>query len=93
MKNLPALSEIKRLRKKLNISQKDLALELNLTQSTISRIESGLIDPPYRKFKMIFEYLEEEKSKRRKSKRYAKDIMTKNIKLIKPDSSIREAIE
>jgi len=93
MRNLPALSEIKRLRKKLNISQKDLALELNLTQSTISRIESGLIDPPYRKFKMIFEYLEEEKSKRRKSKRYAKDIMTKNIKLIKPDSSIREAIE
>lgn len=93
MKNLPALSEIKQLRKKLNISQKDLALELNLTQSTISRIESGLIDPPYTKFKMIFEYLEEEKSKRKKTKRYAKDIMTKNIKLIKPDSSIREAIE
>ncbi len=93
MKNLPPLSEIKSLRKKLNISQKDLALELNLTQSTISRIESGLIDPPYTKFKMIYEHLEEEKSKRKKSKRYAKDIMTLDIKYIKPDSSIREAVE
>jgi predicted transcriptional regulator len=93
MKNLPPLSEIKRLRKKLNISQKNLALNLNLTQSTISRIESGAIDPPYTKFKVIFEYLEEEKSKRKKSKRYAKDVMTKDIKLIKPDSSIRDAVE
>lgn len=93
MKNLPPLSEIKRLRKKLNISQKDLALELKLTQSTISRIESSLIDPPYTKFKMIYEYLEKERSKRRKSKRYAKDIMTHDIKLIKPESSIREAVE
>jgi len=93
MKNLPTLSEIKRLRKKLNISQKDLALELKLTQSTISRIESGLIDPPYTKFKMIYEHLEKEQSKRKNSKRYAKDIMTNDIKFIKPDSSIREAVE
>ncbi|MHA2007115.1 MAG: CBS domain-containing protein [Promethearchaeota archaeon] len=93
MKNLPSLSEIKRLRKKLNISQKDLALELKLTQSTISRIENGSIDPPYTKFKMIYEYLERERSKRRKSKRYAKDIMTREIKIIKPTSTIREAVE
>jgi predicted transcriptional regulator len=93
MKNLPPLSELKRLRKKLNISQKELALELNLTQSTISRIESGMIDPPYTKFKMIYEHLEEERSKRKESKKYAKDIMTHEIKLIKPDSSIREAVK
>ena len=93
MKNLPSLSEIKRLRKKLNISQKELADELNLAQSTISRIESGTIDPPYTKFKIIYEYLENERSKRRKSKRYAKDIMTRDIKLIKPSSSIRDAVE
>ncbi|MFW9943156.1 MAG: CBS domain-containing protein, partial [Candidatus Thorarchaeota archaeon] len=93
MKNLPPLSEIKRLRKKLNISQKDLALELKLTQSTISRIESGLIDPPYTKFKLIYEHLEEEQTRRKKSKRHAKDIMTHEIKSIKPDSTIREAVE
>jgi len=93
MINLPSLSEIKRLRKKLNISQKELADELNITQSTISRIESGLVDPPYTKFKMIYEYLEKEKSKRKKSKRYAKDIMSRDIKFIKPNSTIREAVE
>ncbi|MHA2394152.1 MAG: CBS domain-containing protein [Promethearchaeota archaeon] len=93
MKNLPPLSEIKRLRKKLNISQKELANELKLAQSTISRIESGTIDPPYTKFKIIYEYLEDERSKRKKSKRYAKDIMTPNIKNITPNSSIREAVE
>jgi len=93
MKNLPPINEIKRLRKKLNISQKELALELNLTQSTISRIESGLIDPPYTKFKMIYEYLELEKSKRKKSTKYAKDIMSKVIYNIQPHSTIREAVE
>ncbi|MFX1428033.1 MAG: CBS domain-containing protein [Promethearchaeota archaeon] len=93
MINLPSLSEIKRLRKKLNISQKELADKLKLTQSTISRIESGSIDPPYTKFKMIYEYLENEKSKRKKSKMYAKDIMTQDIKFIKPSSTIREAVE
>ncbi|MFW9785739.1 MAG: helix-turn-helix domain-containing protein, partial [Candidatus Heimdallarchaeota archaeon] len=51
MKNLPPLNEIKRLRKKLNISQRELADELKLAQSTISRIESGTIDPPYTRFK------------------------------------------
>ena len=42
---------------------------------------------------MIYEYLDEEKSKRKKFKRYAKDIMTHDIKFIKPDSTIREAVE
>jgi predicted transcriptional regulator len=93
MINLPSLSEIKRLRKKLNISQKELAAELNLRQSTISRIENAMIDPPYTKFKMIYEYLEREKSKRKKSKRYAKDIMTQDVKFIQPNSTIREAVE
>ncbi|MFX0083121.1 MAG: CBS domain-containing protein [Candidatus Hodarchaeota archaeon] len=93
MRNLPPLSEIKRLRKKLNISQKDLALELKLTQSTISRIESGLIDPPYTKFKMIYEYLEREGMARKKSEKRAKDVMTQKIISIRPGSSIRDAVE
>lgn len=93
MKNLPPLNEIKHLRKKLNISQRELADELKLAQSTISRIESGTIDPPYTRFKIIYEYLENERNKRKKSKRYAKDIMTRDIKLIKPSSTIRDAVE
>jgi len=93
MRTLPSLSEVKRLRKKLNISQKELADELRFAQSTISRIENGSIDPPYTKFKKIFEYLENEKSKRKKSELYAKDIMSREVISISPGSSIRDAVE
>ncbi|MHA2269499.1 MAG: CBS domain-containing protein [Promethearchaeota archaeon] len=93
MQKFPPLSEIKPLRKNLNISQKDLADEMKLTQSTISRIESGTVDPPYSKVKNIFEYLEGERIARKKSKKQAKDIMTRKIISIKPTSSIRDAVE
>jgi cystathionine beta-synthase len=42
---------------------------------------------------MIYEYLEKEQNKRKRSKRQAKDIMTGDIKSIKPNSTIREAVE
>jgi len=93
MQRLPLLGEIKRLRKKLNISQKELGEELDIPQSTISRIENQSIDPPYSKVKKIFEYLESERSVRKKSKKHAKDIMTHQIISIKPSSSIRDAVE
>lgn len=93
MLQLPSLSEIKRLRKKLNISQKELGEELLIPQSTISRIENGTIDPPYSKVKKIFDYLENERITRKKSKKQAKDIMTPNLISIKPTSSIRDAVE
>ncbi|MFW9867239.1 MAG: CBS domain-containing protein [Candidatus Thorarchaeota archaeon] len=93
MLQLPSLSEIKRLRKKLSISQKRLGEELLIPQSTISRIENGTIDPPYSKVKKIFNYLENERLTRKKSKKQAKDIMTPNLISIKPTSSIRDAVE
>jgi predicted transcriptional regulator len=92
MEILPTLSDIKRLRKKLNITQKDLGETLDIPQSTISRIENASIDPPYSKLKKIYEYLENERKMREKSERHAEDIMIKNIISITPDSKIRTAI-
>ncbi|MFX1390777.1 MAG: CBS domain-containing protein [Promethearchaeota archaeon] len=92
MEILPSLSDIKRLRKKLNISQKDLGKALNIPQSTISRIENSTIDPPYSKLKKLYEFLENERKKREKSKKHAEDIMIKNIISINPDSTIKAAI-
>ncbi|MFX1378458.1 MAG: CBS domain-containing protein [Promethearchaeota archaeon] len=98
MDKLPDLSEIKRLRKKLDISQKQLANELarveklNIPQSTISRIERGTVDPPYTKFKRIFEYLINKRKKKEESVRIAGELMTTNIKFINPRSTIREAV-
>ncbi|MFX0021348.1 MAG: CBS domain-containing protein [Candidatus Hermodarchaeota archaeon] len=93
MEILPSLSDIKRLRKKLSISQKELGEELNIPQSTISRIENGTIDPPYSKLKRIFEYLEIQRRMREKSKKHAKDIMVKEIISIKSNSTLRNAVD
>ncbi|MFX1302755.1 MAG: CBS domain-containing protein [Promethearchaeota archaeon] len=87
------MSDIKNLRKKLNINQKELGEILNIPQSTISRIENGTIDPPYSKLKKIYEYLENERKIREKSKKHAEDIMTIKIQSIKPNSTIREAVD
>ncbi|MFX1327759.1 MAG: CBS domain-containing protein [Promethearchaeota archaeon] len=92
MEILPALNDIKRLRKKLNISQQELGRILDIRQSTISRIENGTIDPPYSKLKKIYEYLENERKIRVKSKKHAEDVMIKNIISIKSKSTIREAV-
>ncbi|GAI92067.1 unnamed protein product, partial [marine sediment metagenome] len=56
MEVVPNLSRIKYLRKKLNISQKELGEKLDISQSTISRIENGDMDPPYSKAKKIIEF-------------------------------------
>jgi predicted transcriptional regulator len=93
MEILPSLSDIKRLRKKLSISQKELGDELNIPQSTISRIENGTIDPPYSKLKRIFEYLEIQRRTREKSKKHAGDIMVEEIISIKSNSTIRNAVD
>lgn len=93
MEILPSLDDIKRLRKKLNISQKELGDLLNIPQSTISRIENKSIDPPYSKFKRIYEHLENERKIREKSKKHAEDIMTPEILSIKSSSTIREAVD
>ncbi|MFX1312534.1 MAG: CBS domain-containing protein [Promethearchaeota archaeon] len=93
MKNFPQLIEIKRLRKKLGITQKKLGEELNIPQSTISRIENGSIDPPYSKIKILYEYLENKRKEREKMKKQAEDIMSNDIIFIKPNSSIRDAVD
>ncbi|MFX0031154.1 MAG: CBS domain-containing protein [Promethearchaeota archaeon] len=90
---LPDYTKIKYLRKSLNFSQKELGERLGIPQSTISRIENGSMDPPYSKFKIIYEFLENETMRKSQAEMIAKDIMTKNIISIKPKSSIKEAIE
>lgn len=92
MEILPSLRSIKRLRKKLNISQNELGNILNIPQSTISRIENETIDPPYSKLRKIYEYLEKERRMREKSTKHAEDIMIKNIISINPNSTIKKAI-
>ncbi len=93
MEVLPDPLEIKTLRKSLNISQKELGEKLNISQSTISRIENGTMDPPYSKFKQIYEFLENERISRKRSIKHAVDILTPEIIFINPHSTVKEAVE
>ena len=93
MKNLPSLIEIKRLRKNLKISQRNLGEALNIPQSTISRIENESIDPPYSKVKKIYDYLANKYMIGEKSKVFAKEIMTHKIISINRRSTLREAVD
>jgi len=93
MEVLPDSSQIKNLRKSLNISQKELGEKLKISQSTISRIENGEMDPPYSKFKQIYEFLENERITRKRSIKHAVDILTPEIIFINPHSTVRDAVE
>ena len=90
---LPELKEIKELRGNLSISQEELAEKCNLTQSTISRIENGKIDPPYSKIKRIIKFLEAESTRRRKKSinKTIKDIANKEIISLAPENTLKDA--
>lgn len=84
------LNEIRVIRKKLGITQFDLAKRSNVSQSMIAKIEAGRLDPSYTNAQKIFIALEE-LGKKKELK--AKDLMNKNIISIKPEENIRKVIQ
>ena len=70
------LSEIKRERMNLGLTQSDLSKQASVSQSLIAKIESGRLDPGYSKAAHIFEILE---SFRDQNQLKAKDVMSKKI--------------
>ena len=84
------VQEIKTIRKKLGLTQSELAKQSNVSQSLITKIESGLLDPTYSKVKQIFEVLNSlSKTKEKKSK----DIMNKKLISILPETNIKDIIK
>lgn len=72
---LPSLTEVVRKRKKLGLTQAELAKKAGVSQSIIARIEAGSVDPRYSKIIGVFRALEELKGKEVE----ANHIMTKNV--------------
>ena len=83
------LEEIKKIRKKLGLTQTELANRAGVSQSLIAKIESGRIDPTYTKTKRIFTALSELE---KKEEIKAEQLMTSKVISIAPNSSIKEAI-
>jgi predicted transcriptional regulator len=96
---LPDLDKIRQMRKRLNLSQRELAAMAGVSQSLIAKIERGSIDPSYsnvRKILLAFE----EVLRRRKLEGMkvgahltVGDLGTKGVISVTPDQSIGEAID
>lgn len=87
---LNSLKEIKRLRKKYHLTQKDLAKMAGVSQSLITKIESEKLDPSFSKAQLIFEILEQ---LREKEEIKAKDVLHKKVSFAGIDDSLSNIIK
>ena len=84
------LDEIKRLRKKFHLTQKQLADKADVSQSLIAKVEAGLLDPSYTKAQQIFTTLE---SFRGKEELKAKDIVNTKITFAHSKDMVKDIIK
>ena len=86
---LPDISDVKNIRKKMGLSQRELAKESGLSVSWINQVEMSVIkDPSYLKIKKIFDLYEFKKTGQEKT---AGDICIKKIISFDLGSSIKDA--
>ena len=84
------LDQIKRLRKKLDLNQKELANRAGVSQSLIAKIEAGKIEPTYTKACRIIETL---KDIEEKEDAKAEELMNKKIVFVKPEDEVKDVIK
>jgi predicted transcriptional regulator len=83
------ISEIRELRKKLGMTQAQLAYESGVSQSLLAKIEANLIDPSFTKCKNLFSALERASNKVTIT---AGEMMNKKILWVKPRDSLKSVI-
>jgi len=86
------LEKIKQMRQKLGLTQIQLANLAGVSQSLITKIERGNIEPSYSIAKKIFILLEEKLAEKQKEI-IAKNICTKGIASIESKDTIEQAIK
>ncbi|HTY46754.1 MAG TPA: CBS domain-containing protein [Methanomassiliicoccales archaeon] len=88
----PPATDIKRLRKALDLTQIELSAMSGISQSTIAKIENGTINGSYHSVVRMFEALQDEMDRRRKG-RQAKDVMSRSIVSIQSGEKVKRATE
>ncbi len=83
------LSEIKKIRKHLGITQSDLAKKAGVSQSLIAKIEADRIDPTFTKAKQIFDTLQ---LLEKKQEVKAVEVMNEKIITVSPQETIKDAV-
>ena len=84
------ISDLKKIRKRLGLTQSELAKRAAISQSMIAKMESGILDPSYSKTKRLFSTLD---SLRQVNEKKAKDVMEKRLVTIDAEEEIRHAID
>ncbi len=84
------LTEIKTLRKKYGLNQKELATTAGVSQSLIAKIEAGKVEPTFRKAQQIFAALDQ---LREKTETKASDIMNTKVIFVDAHESVKKVVE
>ncbi len=87
---LPGISEIKERRTRLGLTQSGLAHLVGVSQSLVTKAESGKLMPSYEKAKRMFDVLENREAD---SAIKASDIMTRKVASIRPCATISSAVK
>ncbi len=81
------IGSIKSIRKKLGMTQHELARKSNVSQSLIAKLESGKLDPAYSKYKKIKDTLD---MVTKKIEKKASEIMHKKVISVASDVKLRD---
>ena len=92
MASLPTPEDIKRLRKKVGLTQTELAKLAGVSQSLIARIEKGTVDPRLSTLRRILEAIKLVEMRAKKAKS-ARDVMYSPVITIKSNEKVKKAIE
>ncbi|MBU0470063.1 MAG: CBS domain-containing protein [Nanoarchaeota archaeon] len=87
---LKSLENIRKLRKKYNLTQKELANKAGVSQSLIAKIESKKLDPTFTKAQLIFEALEKLQVTEEVK---AQEIMQKKVYFAEVNDSLKTIIK
>ena len=90
---LPSIEEIRKLRKNLGISQKELSSAVGVSQSYVARLEKGSLNPTYNKVKKIYEFLSQSTEKLHSISLTVEKIMTRPVITCLPYDTLIAALD